>query len=116
MNLSAGPPREILKGATRLHWGPRNRLRLLSKLSILGPGYIVNVSEDQQPEFRSLSESYIIITHLKKFRTAEGGAKIVGVFRVNNHDFTPKNHIFSNFRGARAGCVPPLDPALPTHQ
>jgi hypothetical protein len=26
------------------------------------------------------------------------------VFRVKNHDFTPKNHIFSNFRGAR---VPP---------
>ena len=22
-----------------------------------------------------------------------------GVFRVKNHDFTPKNHIFSNFRG-----------------
>jgi hypothetical protein len=29
-------------------------------------------------------------------RRAEGGAKIVGVFRVKNHDFTPKNHIFSN--------------------
>jgi hypothetical protein len=29
----------------------------------------------------------------------EGGAKIVGVFRVKNHDFTPKNNIFSNFRG-----------------
>ena len=26
--------------------------------------------------------------------------KIVGVIRVKNHDFTPKNHIFSNFRGA----------------
>jgi hypothetical protein len=42
--------------------------------------------------------------HLKKLRLAEGGAKIVGVFRVKNHDFTPKNHFFSNFRGARAGC------------
>ena len=30
---------------------------------------------------------------------AEGGAKIFGVFRVENHDFTPKNYIFSNFRG-----------------
>ena len=28
------------------------------------------------------------------FPMAEGGAKIVGVFRVKNHDFTPKNHIF----------------------
>ena len=37
--------------------------------------------------------------HLKKLRRAEGGAKIFGVFRVKNHDFTPKNHNFSNFRG-----------------
>ena len=45
---------------------------------------------------------------LKKLRRAEGGAKIVGVFRVKNHDFTPKNYIFSNFRaGARIGCVLP---------
>ena len=33
--------------------------------------------------------------HLKKLRRAEGGAKIFGVFRVKNHDFTPKNHIFT---------------------
>jgi hypothetical protein len=32
---------------------------------------------------------------------AEGGAKIVGVFRVKNHDFTPKNRIFSNCEGRR---------------
>jgi hypothetical protein len=47
---------------------------------------------------------------LKKLRRAEGGAKMFWVFRVENHDFTPKNHIFSNFRrggGARAGCAPP---------
>ena len=37
--------------------------------------------------------------HLKKLRRAEGGAKIFGVFRVKNHDFMPKNHIFSNCRG-----------------
>jgi hypothetical protein len=45
---------------------------------------------------------------------AEGGAKIVGVFRVKNHDFTPKNHIFSNFRGGGGGrrVRPPLDPPL----
>jgi hypothetical protein len=47
--------------------------------------------------------------HLKKLRRAEGGEKIFGVFRVKNHDFTQKNHIFSNFRGgARAGCAPPM--------
>jgi hypothetical protein len=32
--------------------------------------------------------------HLKKLRRAEGGAKMFGVFRVKNHEFTPKNHIF----------------------
>ena len=40
--------------------------------------------------------------HLKKLRRAEGGAKIFGVFRVKNRDFTPKNHIFSNFKWGRA--------------
>ena len=50
--------------------------------------------------------------HLKKLRRAEGGAKIFEVFRVKNHDFTPNNHIFSNFRGARAGCAPPLNPPM----
>jgi hypothetical protein len=34
---------------------------------------------------------------LKKLRRAEGEGKIVGVFRVKNHDFTPKNHIFFQF-------------------
>jgi hypothetical protein len=48
--------------------------------------------------------------HLKKLRRAEGGAKIFGVFRVKNHDFMPTNHIFSYFRGARAGCAPPPPP------
>ena len=43
---------------------------------------------------------------LKKLCRAEGGAKMFGVFRVKNHDFTPKKHIFSNFRGARARCAP----------
>ena len=51
--------------------------------------------------------------HLKKMRRSEGGAKIFGVFRVKNHDFTPKNHIFSNFRGARR-VRPPLDLPLST--
>jgi hypothetical protein len=44
--------------------------------------------------------------HLKKLRLAEGGAKIFGVFRVKNLDFTPKNHIFSNFRGGGAWIRP----------
>ena len=40
---------------------------------------------------------------LKKLHRAEGGAKIVGVFRVKNNDFMPKNHIFSNFRRGGGG-------------
>ena len=39
--------------------------------------------------------------HLKKLRRAEGGVNIFGVFRVKNHDFTPKNHIFPILGGAR---------------
>ena len=37
--------------------------------------------------------------HLKKLHLAEGGANIFGVFRLKNHDFTPKKYIFSNFSG-----------------
>ena len=48
---------------------------------------------------------------LKKIAPSGGGREKFWVFRVKNHDFTPKNHIFSNFRGARAGCAP-LDPPL----
>ena len=45
------------------------------------------------------------------FPIAEGGAKIFGVFRLKNHDFMPKNHIFSNFRGGRAPGAPPAGSA-----
>ena len=56
----------------------------------------------------------IYILHLKKLRLAEGGAKICGLFRVRNHDFSPKNNIFSNFRGGGRvpDAPPPLDPPL----
>jgi hypothetical protein len=40
-------------------------------------------------------------THLKKLRRAEEGANILGVFRVKNHYFTPKNHSFYNYGGRR---------------
>ena len=45
--------------------------------------------------------------YFQKLLRAEGGAKIVGVFRVKNYDFTPKNHIFSNFRGGALRVRPP---------
>ena len=50
--------------------------------------------------------------HLKRLRRVEGGANIFGVFRVKNQDFTPKNHIFSKFRGLARRVRPPLDPPL----
>ena len=43
--------------------------------------------------------------HLKKSRRAEEGANIFGVFRVKNHDFTQKNHIFSNLWGGGRPCT-----------
>ena len=46
------------------------------------------------------------------FPIAKGGAKIFGVFRVKNHDFTQNNYIFSNFRGGARRVRPPLDPPL----
>ena len=39
--------------------------------------------------------------HLKKLRRVEEGAKYFGVFRVKNHDFTPKHYIVSNCGGRR---------------
>jgi hypothetical protein len=47
--------------------------------------------------FRVKNHNFTPKNHI--FSIAEGGAKMFGVFRVKNHDFTPKNHIFSNFRG-----------------
>jgi len=45
---------------------------------------------------------------LKKSRRAEGGAKIFGVFRVKNHDFTQKIIFFPILGGrARPGVPPP---------
>ena len=52
--------------------------------------------------------------HLKKLRRTEWGAKIVGVFRVKNHDLRQKIIFFPNFRvgGSRVrspGTAPVLD-------
>jgi hypothetical protein len=46
--------------------------------------------------------------HLKQLRRAEGGAKNFGVFRVKNHDFTPKKIIFLPILG---GARPPPESA-----
>jgi hypothetical protein len=44
-------------------------------------------------------QDFKVGAHLKKWCRAEGGTQFFGVFRVENHDFTPKNHIFSNCGG-----------------
>ena len=49
---------------------------------------------------------------LKKNAPSGGRRENFRVFRVKNHDFTPKNHIFSNFRGGHRVRPPPLDPPL----
>ena len=50
---------------------------------------------------------------LKRIAPSGGRRENVRVLRVKNHDFTPKNHIFSNFRGRAPGATPPpLDPPL----
>jgi hypothetical protein len=51
--------------------------------------------------------------HLKKLHRAEGGANIFGVFCVKNHDFMPKNLIFSNFRGRTPSA--PLERVINIH-
>ena len=48
----------------------------------------------------------------KKLRRAEGGAKNIGVFRVKNHDFTPKNSYIFQFYGGGGSSGRPLDPPL----
>jgi hypothetical protein len=49
--------------------------------------------------------------HLKELHRAEGGTKLIGVFRVKNHDFTPKKIIFYPIlRGAEPPPPPPPPP------
>jgi hypothetical protein len=42
---------------------------------------------------------------LKKIAPGGGRCENFGVFCVKNHNFTPKNHIFSNFRGSAPGWI-----------
>ena len=44
--------------------------------------------------------------HLKKLRRAEGDAKSFGVFRVKNHDSTPKKDIFPILGAPPPGSTP----------
>ena len=61
-----------------------------------------NSEKDQQSYDQGRSQDFKLLgAHLKKLRRAEGGAKIVGAFRVKNHDFTPKKSYFRGGGGRR---------------
>ena len=86
-------------------------LRPLSTVFELYRGSQFNRWKESVPGQGRIQDFKIGGAYLKKLRRAEGGGKIVEVFRVKNHDFTPKNHIISNFRGERgAGCAPWIRP------
>jgi hypothetical protein len=61
--------------------------------------------------FRVKNHDFTPKNHI--FSIAEGDANIFEVFRVKNHHFTPKNHIFSNFRGGARRVRPPPPPLNP---
>ena len=82
----------------------QSKLFFLCYLIILHTGFSVGLP-GTDPGFQVRG-----VAHLKKLRRAEGGTKMFGVFRVKNHDFTPKNYIISNFRVR----PPLLDPPLVT--
>ena len=78
-----------------IHSNVTNHLYHTNKLFDLDHEIIINIVQGRIQDFKLGG------AHLKKLRRAEGGAKTFGVFRVKNHDFTPKNHIFSNCGGRR---------------
>ena len=49
---------------------------------------------------------------LKKIAPSGRKRENFGVFRVKNHDFTPKKSYFFQFLGGRAPGAPPLNPPL----
>ena len=103
----------------------RHFTSVVSRLCVVYWGYVETILYIQNPGFQvrgGALKFFFSVFRVKNhdftpknhiFSNCEGGAKIFGVFRVKNHDFTPKNHIFSNFRGAGgAGYTPRLDPPL----
>jgi hypothetical protein len=54
--------------------------------------------------FRVKNHDFTPKNHI--FANCRGRRENFGVFRMKNHDFTPKNHIFSNFGGGGGGGAP----------
>ena len=59
--------------------------------------YILRLISGVDPGFQVKGADF------KKLRRAEGGANIFGVFRVKNHDFTPKIIFFLILWGGGGG-------------
>ena len=74
---------------------------IFDKLQVFYAIFLIKGTLSVYPEQGRNQDCKLGEAHLKKLGRTKGGAKIFRVFRVKNHDFTPKNHIFSNFRGAR---------------
>ena len=55
--------------------------------------------------FRVKNHNFMQKNHI--FSNCGGRREHFGVFRVKFHDFTPKNHIFSNFRGGCSSWICP---------
>ena len=62
----------------------------MGNVKMAGPGFVNDVT-------RGGSRISSWGGALNKLRRAEGGAKIFGVFRVKNHDLTPKKSYFFQF-------------------
>ena len=76
-------------------------------ISCTGPGWLNELGHWITGTCKGRFQDFKLGGALKKIAPSEGRREIFWVFRVKNHDFTPKNHIFSNFRRTRAGCPPP---------
>ena len=64
-----------------------NNIPVISWRSVLLVKETGVLGENHRPQGR-IQDLKLGGAHLKKLRRTEGGAKIFGVFRVKNHDFT----------------------------
>ena len=89
-----------------------------TRIGVVKYRYMINLGEIKLPTLMQWGKGCVcvggggVVSGADPGFQVRGGAKIFVVFRVKNHDFTPKNHIFSNFRGegGRAPGAPPPPP------
>jgi hypothetical protein len=101
------PSSSLLQGKHLPFTSSPLRLNIFRLFVILSLTQLYRYTLPRYFSFRRIQDVKIGEGQLKKLRRAEGGAKNVGVFRVKNHDFTPKNHIFPILGVARARCASP---------